>query len=207
MATKLDPSFSKSDNLSGQVVSIKGKLPEVRSKVQLDVSLLKEMVGSDGESTDVYPLRQGEPLMVTVATAKSVGTVSNNQKDKVFLNLKLPICANIGSRLSLSRRVGTRWRLIGHASIIDWGVNLPKILVDTCGWIAVINAGINIDHAFSRIFGRFQFIVIDSVWDELRSFQDKNRNKNILLELLMNKSTPYESKKLDVNHTDDIILF
>lgn len=80
-------------------------------------------------------------------------------------------------------------------------------MVDTCGWIAVINAGINIDHAFSRIFGRFQFIVIDSVWDELRSFQDKNRNKNILLELLMNKSTPYESKKLDVNHTDDIILF
>ena len=42
--------------------------------------------------------------MVTVATAKSVGTVSNNQKNKVFLNLKLPICASIGSRLSLSRR-------------------------------------------------------------------------------------------------------
>ena len=119
MATRLDPSFSKSDNLSGQVVSIKGKLPTVRSKVQLDVSLLQEMVGSDGESTDVYPLRQGETLMVTVATAKSVGTVSNNQKNKVFLNLKLPICANMGSRLSLSRRVGTRWRLIGHASIID----------------------------------------------------------------------------------------
>jgi len=119
MATKLDPTFSKSDNLSGQVVAIKGKLPPVLSKVQLDVKLLDEMVGSDGESTEVYPLRHGEPLMVTVATAKSMGTVSNNQKGKVFLNLKLPICANLGSRLSLSRRVGTRWRLIGHASIID----------------------------------------------------------------------------------------
>ena len=119
MATQLDPSFSKSDNLSGQVVSIKGKLPPVRSKVGLDVSLLKEMVGSTGDSNEVYPLRHGEMLMVTVATAKSVGTVSNNQKGKVFLNLKLPICANIGSRLSLSRRVGTRWRLIGHASIIE----------------------------------------------------------------------------------------
>ncbi len=119
MATQLDPYFSKSDNLSGQVVSIKGKLPPIRSKVELEVSLLKEMVGSSGESTDVYPLRNGEALMITVATAKSVGTVSNNQKGKVFLNLKLPICANVGSRLSLSRRVGTRWRLIGHASIID----------------------------------------------------------------------------------------
>tara|TARA_B100001741_G_scaffold306994_1_gene301237 strand:- start:864 stop:1811 length:948 start_codon:yes stop_codon:yes gene_type:complete len=119
LATKLDPNFSKSDNLSGQVVAIKGKLPPIRNRVELDVSLLKEMVGSDGDSTDVYPLRHGETLMVTVATAKSVGTVSNNQKNKVFLNLKLPICANIGSRLSLSRRVGTRWRLIGHASIVD----------------------------------------------------------------------------------------
>ena len=119
MATKLDPNFSKSDNLSGQVVAIKGKLPPIRSRIELDVSLLKEMVGSDGDSTDVYPLRHGETLMVTVATAKSVGTVSNNQKNKVFLNLKLPICASIGSRLSLSRRVGTRWRLIGHASIVD----------------------------------------------------------------------------------------
>ncbi|MBJ99617.1 MAG: translation initiation factor IF-2 subunit gamma [Euryarchaeota archaeon] len=119
MATKLDPNFSKSDNLSGQVVAIKGNLPPIRSKVELDVSLLKEMVGAGGDSTDVYPLRHGETLMVTVATAKSVGTVSNNQKNKVFLNLKLPICANVGSRLSLSRRVGTRWRLIGHASIVD----------------------------------------------------------------------------------------
>ncbi len=119
MATKLDPNFSKSDNLSGQVVAIKGNLPPIRQKVELDVSLLKEMVGAGGDSTEVYPLRHGETLMVTVATAKSVGTVSNNQKNKVFLNLKLPICANIGSRLSLSRRVGTRWRLIGHASIVD----------------------------------------------------------------------------------------
>ena len=77
------------------------------------------MVGSESDSNEVYPLRQGETLMVTVATAKSVGTVSNNQKGKTFLKLRLPICANKGSRLSLSRRVGTRWRLIGHASIIE----------------------------------------------------------------------------------------
>ncbi len=118
MATKLDPNFSKSDNLSGQVVALKGTLPTIRVKVELDVSLLDEMVGS-GDSNEIYPLRHGETLMVTVATAKSVGNVSNNQKGKTFLNLKLPICANKGSRLSLSRRVGTRWRLIGHASILD----------------------------------------------------------------------------------------
>ena len=41
-------------------MAIKGKLPPIRSRIELDVSLLKEMVGSDGDSTDVYPLRHGE---------------------------------------------------------------------------------------------------------------------------------------------------
>jgi len=29
----------------------------------------------------------------------------------------LPICAKSGSRITLSRRIGSRWRLIGHGSI------------------------------------------------------------------------------------------
>ena len=80
-------------------------------------------------------------------------------------------------------------------------------MVDTCGWIAVINAGINIDYAFSGIFGKFQFIVIDPVWDELRLFQEKNESKSFLLDLLKKKSTNYENNDLTRKHTDDILLF
>ena len=40
------------------------------------------------------------------------------------------------------------------------GVELPKILVDSCGWIAIIDAGINIDHAITNMLGKYQFIVI-----------------------------------------------
>ncbi|MGY8745468.1 MAG: translation initiation factor IF-2 subunit gamma, partial [Candidatus Poseidoniales archaeon] len=46
-----------------------------------------------------------------------VGVVSNTGKGKATLSLRLPICADEGQRISLSRRVGSRWRLIGHGTI------------------------------------------------------------------------------------------
>ncbi len=118
MATPLDPAVTTADNLSGQVVARVGDLPEVREKVDISVSLMENMVSGEGEEPNqIMPLRSNEMLMVNVATATSVGVVSNPKKDSATLTLRLPICADKGQRISLSRRVGARWRLIGHGTI------------------------------------------------------------------------------------------
>ena len=118
MATPLDPSITTADNLSGQVVAKVGDLPEVREELAVSVKLMKNMVAGEGEdASPIMPLRSGEMLMVNVATATSVGVVSNPGKGKATLKLRLPICADEGQRISLSRRVGSRWRLIGHGTI------------------------------------------------------------------------------------------
>ena len=85
---------------------------------QLELELLEKMVaGGDGGSDPVRPLSMNEMLMINSATATSVGTVS--KKGKISrISLRLPICAKVGSRITLSRRVGTRWRLIGHGTIV-----------------------------------------------------------------------------------------
>ena len=118
MATPLDPAITTSDNLSGQVVAKVGDLPEVRDTVNISVYLMDKMVAGEGEeATPIMPLRSNEMLMVNVATATSVGVVSNVKKGNATLSLRLPICADSGQRISLSRRVGSRWRLIGHGTI------------------------------------------------------------------------------------------
>ena len=118
MATMLDPSITTSDNLSGQVVARKGDLPEVRSSMTIDVKLMDTMVAGEGQAAEkIYPLRNNEMLMINVATATSVGVTKNSEKGKATLDLRLPICADTGQRVSLSRRVGSRWRLIGHGTI------------------------------------------------------------------------------------------
>ena len=40
------------------------------------------------------------------------------KKDLIHIKLKIPVCCNINDRITISRRIGTRWRLIGYASII-----------------------------------------------------------------------------------------
>jgi len=55
--------------------------------------------------------------MVNSAIDTSLGTVSSIKDRTATLQLRLPICAKSGNRITLSRRIGSRWRLIGHGSI------------------------------------------------------------------------------------------
>jgi len=118
LATQLDPSITTSDNLSGQVVSIAGSLPETRDSIEISVHLMESMVSTDGSNPEkIHPLRNNEMLMINVATATSVGVTRNAEKTRTALELRLPICVDAGERVSLSRRIGSRWRLIGYGII------------------------------------------------------------------------------------------
>ena len=117
IATPLDPFHTKSDNLSGQVMAKVGELPPVWETLDVTLNLLKQMVSGESDGEKVRPLQPGEMLMLNSATATSVGVVSAVKGKDATLNLRLPICALAGSRITLSRRVGSRWRLIGHGII------------------------------------------------------------------------------------------
>ena len=118
IATPMDPVSTKADELSGQVMAREGELPPVWKDLDLELELLDNMVsGGQNEPEKVRPLQPNEMLMVNSATATSVGTVSSIKGSKATLQLRLPICAKSGSRITLSRRVGSRWRLIGHGTI------------------------------------------------------------------------------------------
>jgi translation initiation factor 2 subunit 3 len=79
---------------------------------------MEHMVGGDSSNPEkIQPLRNNEMLMVNVATATSVGVTRNAEKTRTNLELRLPICVDSGQRVSLSRRIGSRWRLIGYGII------------------------------------------------------------------------------------------
>nr|AIF24807.1 small GTP-binding protein [uncultured marine group II/III euryarchaeote SAT1000_40_C12] len=118
IATPMDPVSTKADELSGQVMAREGELPPIWEALDLDLDLLENMASAgEGDAKSVRPLQPNEMLMVNSATATSVGTVSSIKGRSATLQLRLPICAKSGSRITLSRRIGSRWRLIGHGSI------------------------------------------------------------------------------------------
>ena len=118
VATPMDPNVTKADDLSGQVMARQGELPPIWEEFNLDLDLLEHMVASGNDAPEkVRPLQPNEMLMINSATATSVGQVTAIKGKKCTLRLRLPICALEGSRITLSRRIGTRWRLIGHGTI------------------------------------------------------------------------------------------
>ena len=111
-----DPSAVKSDNLAGTVIGYPGKLPEVRYKLKLEFHLLERVVGAK-EELEVEPIKPNEMLMLNVHSTATVGIVKKIDKDMIDCDLRLPVCADIGERVTISRRIGNRFRLIGYGII------------------------------------------------------------------------------------------
>lgn len=112
IGTKLDPYLTKSDGLVGQVAGAPGTLPPVWDSFTMDVHLLEKVVGAV-EETKVEPIRTNELLMLSIGTATTVGMVTSARKNEAEVKLKRPVCAGTGGRIAISRRIGSRFRLIG----------------------------------------------------------------------------------------------
>ena len=78
--------------------------------------LLDRVVGTK-EEKEVEPIKSSEPLMINIGTSTTIGVVTSARGNVVDVKLKLPVCADKGQRVALSRRVGARWRLIGYGII------------------------------------------------------------------------------------------
>jgi translation initiation factor 2 subunit 3 len=115
VGTGLDPSLTKGDALAGQLAGEPGTLPPVHHQFEMGVELLDRVVGADDESVD--EISTGEPLMLTVGTATTVGAVTSARDDEAEVSLKRPVCAEAGAKIAINRRVGARWRLIGIGTL------------------------------------------------------------------------------------------
>jgi len=116
LMTDLDPSVVNSDKLTGNIVGIPGKLPKIWYHLDLEAHLLDRVVGAKDE-LKVDPIKLNEILMLNVNSAATVGFVTNIGKGHIKCRLKLPVCAELNSKVTISRRVGTRFRLIGYGVI------------------------------------------------------------------------------------------
>ena len=114
--TDLDPSIVKSDSLTGNVVSLEGKSPEVFYNLKLEPKLLDRVVGTK-EDLNVESIKRNENLVFNVNSAVTIGEVIEVKKSEITIRLKIPVCANYNDRVAISRRIGNRWRLIGVGNI------------------------------------------------------------------------------------------
>ena len=91
-------------------------MPDVWYDLTLKPDLLKRVVGAKDDLV-VEPIKKAEVLMLNVNSSATVGIVNELKKDTIHVKLKIPVCADKGDRVTISRQLGNRWRLIGFANL------------------------------------------------------------------------------------------
>ncbi|MEE3082761.1 MAG: hypothetical protein VX320_01560 [Candidatus Thermoplasmatota archaeon] len=79
---------------------------------------------------------------------------------------------------------------------------MTGVIVDTCGWVAIVDARINIDLALEDKIGPVELKVTTSVLAELEALSQRE-SKTLLLDLLQSRA---EIVSGEGEHTDDEIL-
>ncbi len=89
-----------------------------------------------------------------------------------------------------------------HRSCLYQGViSLSGLIVDACGWVALVDAKINLDIELKSILGQPELILTDAVLVELKKI-DEDR-KGLLLELLTSRAKIIHS---NYSYTDDGLI-
>jgi len=116
VGTYFDPSLTKADGLVGNVAGRADHMPPVLYELRMDTRLFDRAIGTE-DQVKVDRIREGEALVINVGTAVTAGATNSVKGDKVEVTLKRPVCANTGDRVTISRRIGDSWRLIGFGII------------------------------------------------------------------------------------------
>ncbi|MAB36180.1 MAG: hypothetical protein CL975_02505 [Euryarchaeota archaeon] len=78
---------------------------------------------------------------------------------------------------------------------------MVSVLVDACGWVSLIDAGLNLDISLNEVVGKADLKITTGVREELDSLSESR--SGLLLDLLYRRSEVVDSKE---NHTDDALL-
>jgi translation initiation factor 2 subunit 3 len=116
IGTELDPHFCRGDKLVGQVLGKPGTLPNVYCGLTLKYRIFEKLF--EGVKGGAQRLGVKEQLLVNVGSSSTRAQVLSVEEDVVKMVLARPVCAEIGERVSISRKIREHWRLLGAGEIL-----------------------------------------------------------------------------------------
>lgn len=122
IGTNIDPYLTKGDKIVGHLLGLEGTLPDVYEKIEIEYYLMNKVLGVKDirEIKEITDIKIGEILTINISSTTTGGRVmsfSNKLKNTAKLSLSIPICASLGDKISISRRIGGKWRLVGWGKI------------------------------------------------------------------------------------------
>ena len=111
IGTGLDPSFCKSNNLVGQIISRPNENLDIAYMLYLDCKIFKRI------SKDNKILRRGDILKLGILSKNIQGAVLEAKKNKITVKLGIPCCIN-NQTISIMKKIEGQYKLFGIAKIL-----------------------------------------------------------------------------------------
>ena len=83
------------------------------------------------------------------------------------------------------------------------GEVMSSVIIDACGWVALVDARLNLDVAMASVAGSPRLLVLDSVDAEL---QKLSQTRGCLLLDLLEQKSERMSDIEGIKHTDDMLV-
>ena len=74
---KVDPQFTRSDNMVGMIIGHPDAMPQVFIEIDVKTTILKRIVGSKDADNRIDNIREGEILLINISSTSCGGTVMN----------------------------------------------------------------------------------------------------------------------------------
>jgi len=116
LGTNLDPSLTRADGLVGNIVGKPGSLPPASNSLTLDTILFEKALGTE-EMVKVDKIKTNESLVFNIGTSVTSGIVKSVREDVIDVSFKRLVCVEPKFRVTISRRIGESWRLIGYGAV------------------------------------------------------------------------------------------
>jgi len=116
IGTKIDPTLTQGDRLSGQILGHNNSLPGIFVNIFVFYKLFKRLLGISKSNQTINFIQLNEILMINIGNSSAGGKVLKKKENIIEICLTNPICCNLGDKIALSRRIEKHWRLIG------WGI-------------------------------------------------------------------------------------
>ena len=112
---QVDPTLTRADRLVGQVLGLRGFLPDIFVEIEVEFYLLRRLLGvktGEGEkAAKVSKLAKAETLMVNIGSTSAGGRVVSVKGEIARIQLSQPVCTTEHEKIALSRRVEGHWRV------------------------------------------------------------------------------------------------
>ncbi len=113
IGTDIDPSFCKSNNLVGQIVTHPNENLDIVYEIELEYKIFRRI------DKEYRKISIGEILKLGILAKNVQGVVTKSNKKKVWIKLGLPVCINNQS-ISIMKKINESYKLFGIGNISNF---------------------------------------------------------------------------------------